>query len=197
MRKWLDKRTCVHQIFLDFFYFNLLVSFLFLAFSSAVQASAIRLNRQEIIQQSNLIFVGTVLEKNARWNEMGNLIVTDYLFAVDDILWGEVNGNQLTLTFAGGQLAEESQTVSGVSDFEVGELVLLMIEDSDHPLLSPVTGGDQGKFSAGKIDGSGNRVVLDANYQIVKTDNGETICFKDFVEMVKREIAAVKEKPSP
>ena len=79
----------------------------------------------------------------------------------------------------------------------MGALVLLIIEESDHPLLSPVIGGDQGIFLAGKINSSGNHVVLDENNHIIKTDDGETICFKDSVEMVKREIAVVKGKPSP
>lgn len=184
-------------ISMDFPFFNVIVCFLFFAFGSASQASVIQMDRQEVIQRSNLIFVGSVLEKNARWNEMGNLIVTDYVFAVDDVLFGDVGSNPITLTFAGGQLPEEGQAVSDVPEFKVGDLVLLMIEESDHPLFSPVTGGDQGKFLAGEIDSSGNRVVLDGNNRVIKTVDGKSICFKDFVEMIKREIAVVKGKPSP
>lgn len=178
-------------------YLTLFGSFLFLAFDSAAQASAVQMDMQELIQRSNLIFVGNVLEKNPRWNEQGNLIVTDYVFAVDDILLGEIDGNRLTLTFAGGQLEEEGQAVSGIPEFNIGDLVLLMVEESDHPLLSPVTGQDQGKFLAGKVDSSGDRVVLDANNHILKTEDGETIFFKDFVDLVKREIAIAKRKSTP
>ena len=191
------KRGNMPRFSLDFSFFNVVVCLLFLAFGSASQATIIQMDRKELIQSSNLIFVGSVLQKNARWNEQGNLIVTDYVFAVDDVLFGDVGSNQLTLTFAGGQLEEEGQSVSDVPEFKVGDLVLLMIEESDHPLLSPVTGCDQGKFLAGAIDSSGKRVVLDANNHIIKTDDGETVYFKDFVEMVKREIAVFKGKPSP
>ena len=193
---WVYKeRGSVFKVSLDFPFFNVLVCLSFLAFGIAAWASAVQLSRQEVIQRSSLIFVGSVLEKNARWNEKGNLIVTDYVFAVDDVLWGEVDSNRLTLTFAGGQLSEEGQAVSDVPEFEVGELVLLMIEESDYPLLSPVTGGDQGKFLAGEIDDSGNRVVRDGGHRIIKNTDGKNICFKDFVELVKTEIGVVKAKP--
>jgi hypothetical protein len=195
MGKWLKKRGSVPRISIDFPFFYVIVCFLFLSFGSASQATVIQMDRKEVIQRSNLIFVGSVLEKNARWNEQGNLIVTDYIFAVDDVLLGEVVSNQLTLTFAGGQLEEEGQEASDVPEFKVGDLVLLMIEESDHPLFSPVTGGGQGKFLAGAIDSSGNRVVLDGNNRVIKTADGEGICFKDFVEMIKREIAVFKKKP--
>ncbi len=196
MRKWLKKSGSVTGIYLDFPFFNVSVCFLFLVIGSTAMASHVHMDMQEVIQRSNLIFEGSVLEKKARWNDMGNLIVTDYVFAVDDVLLGEVGSKELTLTFAGGQLAEEGQAVSGVPEFKVGDHVLLMLEESDYPLLSPVTGGEQGKFLAGEIDSSGNRVVLDSSNRIMKRADGENIYFKNFVEMVKREIAVVKGKPS-
>ena len=136
--------------------FSAIVCFLFLALGSTAQATVIQMDRQEVIQRSNVIFVGNVLEKNSRWNEQGNLIVTDYVFTVDDVLLGEIDSNQLTLTFAGGQLPEEGQSVSDVPEFKVGDLALLMLEESDHPLFSPVTGGYQGKFVARNMAANGS-----------------------------------------
>ena len=194
MKTWLKKSRGVCRSVSGIFKVG--VFFLFLALGSSAMASQALMDREEIIRRSNLIFVGSVLEKNARWNEMGNLIVTDYVFAVDDVLFGEIGGEKLSLTFAGGQLPEEGQSVSGVPKFNTGDRVLLMLEKSDNPLLSPITGGDQGKFLAGEIDNSGNRVVLDGSNRIMKTADGKTIFFKDFVKIVKKEIAIVKGKPS-
>jgi hypothetical protein len=189
------------------FILSVLVCFLFLAFGSAVQAKVIQMDRQEVIQRSNMIFVGSVLEKNARWNEQGNLIVTDYVFEVDDVLLGEVGSNQLTLTFAGGQLAEEGQSVSDVPEFEMGDLALLMIEESDYPLFSPVTGGYQGKFVARTMENSGEQVVgqaglsnlvaFDGKNQAVRNDSGDVIAFDDFVEKVRNEIPVAKSRALP
>ena len=188
--------------------FSLLSCLLLLfAFTSIPQAAVIQMERQEVIQRSNMIFEGDVLEKKARWNEMGNLIVTDYVFAVYDVLLGEVADAEITLTFAGGQIGDEGQSLSDVPEFNVGDHVLLMLEESDIPLLSPITGSDQGKFVAGEMVDSnaqtagqksqGSLVAFDGENQAVRDDSGNVMAFEDFVEMVRDEIPDAKSKALP
>jgi len=61
------------------------------------QASVIKMDREEVIQRSNLIFVGKVLKKNSRWNDKHNLIVTDYVFEVSETLYGKTDKTKPSL----------------------------------------------------------------------------------------------------
>ncbi len=160
-------------------------------------ADVVPMQREEVIQRSGLIFVGAVLEKNARWNDKGNLIVTDYVFRVDDVLFGQHNDKTIKLTFAGGQLPEEGQSVSDVPEFQVGEVVLLMVEDSAIPLFSPVTGMYQGKFSALEVPDADKPVAIDGLNQPILSDAGQTLGFEELVNLVRAEIPVAKSKPLP
>lgn len=175
--------------------YRIIVLFLLFNFGT-LHAEVIPMEREEIIQRSELIFVGKVIKKQFRWNEAGNLIVTDYTFQASDILFGQ-SSKTITLTFAGGKLAEQQHIVSDVPVFEVGDVALLMIEDSPHPLFSPITGVYQGKFLAKARDNLGDSLVLDSQSQILIDHNDTPISFKKFVEIVRSEIPAAKKKPLP
>ncbi len=160
-------------------------------------ADVIQMERQEVIQRSGLIFVGEVLKQDVHWNDKGNLIVTDYTIRVDEVLFGKHDQQTIVLTFAGGQLAKEGQSVSDVPKFLNGDRVLLMIEESPHPLLSPVTGMYQGKYTAVNMQGVDKPVAFDGRDVAVKNEDGEVVLFEDFVQMVKNEIPEAKSKPLP
>jgi hypothetical protein len=160
------------------------VLFIFVYLSTA-QAAVLQMDREEIIQRSKLILVGTILEKNPRWNKKKTLIVTDYRLKVDEVLFGEAN-KEITLTFAGGFLpGEGGHRVSGVPSFTVGEQVLLMLDSYDRPSFSPVTGMYQGSFSANNFNDAEQR------------NRNKPISFENFINMVKQEIPTAKSKPLP
>lgn len=160
-------------------------------------AEVIPMQREEVIQRSKLIFVGAVLEKNAHWNDKGNLIVTDYVFRVDDVLFGNHADKTIELTLAGGQLPKEGQSVSDVPEFQVGEVVLVMVEDSATPLFSPVTGMYQGKFTAGEFPGAAKPIAFDGLNQPILTESGQPLGFDELVNLVRAEIPVAKSKPLP
>ena len=166
-------------------------SLLLLVITGTAVADVIKMDREEVIQRSSLIFTGQVLEKSCRWNEQGNMILTDYKFRIDRVLFGETEDDTITLTFAGGQMPEEGQSVSCVPTFAVMETVLLMVENAQAPLLSPVTGMYQGKFK--KL---GDQVVDDHDHP-VRGDDGKPMTFDAFVAMVANEIPIAKAKPTP
>ena len=146
---------------------------------STVQAAVIQMDREEIIQRSKLILVGTILDKIPRWNQKKNLIVTDYHLKVDEVLFGKAK-TEITLTFAGGFLpGEGGHRVSGVPSFTVGEQVLLMLDSHDKPSFSPVTGIYQGSFSAKDFRIRSNRT------------------FQNFIDIMKQEIPNAKNNPLP
>ena len=168
----------------------LLLNCLVLLNSSAL-AATIPMERGELIQRSEFIFVGQVESKQSRWNAQGNMIVTDYVFRVDEVLYGS-DAKKLELTFAGGQLPEEGQSVSDVPEFSLGDQVLLMVESLNQPLFSPVTGMNQGAYwsvnnATGVKDGLGRSV----------REGGTSVAFGEFVDLVRKEIPVVKAMALP
>lgn len=168
---------------------TLLTSLIFI--SQWAHTAVVEMDREAVIQQSSLIFVGQVLHKQARWNDRGNLIVTDYEFAVDEVMFGDYAEDSLVLTFAGGQLPEEGQSLSDVPEFAVHEEVLLMLESHTKPLISPVTGLYQGKFSAGHNKSS----VIGGLGEVLMVDN-KVVKFDEFVAQVRHEIPLAKARPT-
>ena len=174
-----------------------------LVFASLCCGEVIRMEREELIQRSDLIFVGEVTAKNCRRNALDTMIVTDYEFQIDEILFGEHAGNTITLTFAGGILGEEGQAVSGVPEFQLGEVVLFMKAASEVPLFSPLAGSWQGKYSAMKIAGKtlafeptcGCCPISARGVPVLVND--DAVAFSDFVELVRQEIPVARSKPLP
>ncbi len=158
---------------------SLLIFLASVLFLSTAQSAVIQMDREEVIQRSKLILVGTILDKNPRWNKKKTLIVTDYRLKVDEVLFGKAK-TEITLTFAGGFLpGEGGHRVSGVPSFTLGEQVLLMLDSHDKPSFSPVTGIYQGSFSAKDFTTRSNRT------------------FQNFIDIVKQEIPTAKSQPLP
>ncbi|MBI4357152.1 MAG: hypothetical protein HY559_04685 [Gammaproteobacteria bacterium] len=147
----------------------------------------------EIIAASEHIFSGKVIAANPRINKQGNLIVTDYTFEVDKTLWGKPK-ERITLTFAGGRMGKAMTMISEVPIFEVGQQVLLMVEDMKEPLLSP-TFGVQGEYTAAALEteegvqmgavNGGNAVIMNAE--------GKVTPFSQFVNEWAEKVARVKQ----
>ena len=150
----------------------------------------IPMEREELIQVSELIFTGLVAEKKSRWNDRGNMIVTDYVFNVTGVLFGQ-DRETVTLTFAGGTVGDETHRLSVVPEFNVRDHVLLMVSNMTVPAFSPISGGVQGKFvvsdDGSMVNGHGDAVLVD----------GRPINLRDFTVMVRNEIPAARSKPLP
>lgn len=170
--------------------------FLTLGMSLAtVQADVVKLERIEVIQESELIFGGMVISKNTRWNDRGNLIVTDYEFSVDQVYQGEYEGQTILLTFAGGQLDGETHEVSDVPSFEVDQEVILMLESISKPLFSPVTGSFQGKFTVDRMQGGNESRVLDGSDHPVTAANGTPVTYEQFKSILTDEVVLARKLP--
>lgn len=157
--------------------------------------SVIPMQREEVIQRSEAIFVARVVEKKVRWNEQGNMIVTDYYFEVEKGLYGDMD-NQIFLTFAGGELDGEKHQIHGVPEYHLDERVVLMVEDLRAPLFSPVTGMYQGSFIETVDKESGRQVVLNGEGEAI-LHRGEPIPFEAFIDLLAEEIPKAKAKPVP
>lgn len=118
---------------------------LFLCWTFPCLAEFIPMDREMLIQHSEAIILGTVVDKKSFWNAQKSLILTRVIFEVEETLWGGPPPT-LILRFAGGTIGKEKHTVSDVPEFEIGERVLLMVASMTQNLMTPLVGGLQGVF---------------------------------------------------
>ncbi len=97
-----------------------------------------------LCDEAEMIFVGRVLSTEARWRgEEQRSIETVVTFRVLEALHG-VDGDEVQLSFAGGEIDGLSEVVAGLPEFRADEDVVLFA--SRKPSISPVVGFNQGCF---------------------------------------------------
>ena len=170
-----------------------LILALVLLYGNPIYASIFPLTDDELVQESRTIFVGFVINKECLLNHQGNLIVTDYTFRVTEVLKGRCD-EYITLQFAGGTLNGETHKLTGIPEFMVDSdsRVLVMIEESRHPLLSPITGTSQGIFFETIQSGFSNPITTDYYSNPIGDRDGIPISFEMLISKVKHQIKQVK-----
>lgn len=98
----------------------------------------------DLIRAADGIFTGRVREIGCRRSGKG-IIFSDVAFDVEEALKGSF-GPQISCTFLGGRIGEETQRASVLPEFEAGERMLLMLRKTENN-LNPVMGGRRGKIS--------------------------------------------------
>jgi hypothetical protein len=123
-----------------------LVSFPLLA------SEVVPLSVKETVHRANAIAVGVVTSKASRWGDASRRwMVTDYTLAVEETLLESRDsaiGKTITLTWWGGTIGQESQSVSDLRHPSIGERILVMLrEDWNRAVgFSPVVGFNAGFF---------------------------------------------------
>jgi len=122
-----------------------------LALASAPRAIAPRICLEEIIEESDLIFVGEVIGIINEPNESGPMPFTRLDFAVEEEVLAAGTALQagqavVSLRFPGGERDGYRAVISGVPSFEIGERYLIFSKDDGKRYLSPVIGQSQGLF---------------------------------------------------
>jgi hypothetical protein len=113
----------------------------------SAQTSALlqRLSLAELTNQADLIALGTVTDAGSYWNEQGTSIFTDISVSIEDVVKGDVAGNQLTVRLPGGQTGNITQLVTDIPTFTIGEKVFLFLQRQEGDTWL-VVGGFQGKY---------------------------------------------------
>lgn len=122
----------------------------------------------DLIDQAELIFTGVAVDRQVATSKDGRYPYTFVTFAVDDVLKGHLEGEELTLRFEGGEIGEELVEVLGMPEFERNGNYLLFVADNGHA-ISPVVGWGQGTFELLEHPSrSGAKVVVDRNGMVVE-----------------------------
>lgn len=114
------------------------------------EAATVRaLSPGQLADRSTVVFIGTVERQSSRFEAEANHVVTETVFAVEQVVKGEKAQRQITLTQLGGSVGEgqhrRATEVPGYARFTVGERVMLFLEPTTTGRLVP-TGLAQGKY---------------------------------------------------
>lgn len=146
-----------------------------LAISTSVYATTIqKFTFEEMVELSTLIVEAEVLDVNVI--DKGNVIHTNVLLAVSDVLKGENPGDYLELNFLGGESDKIAVLVSGQDIPLLGEKGFYFIEDLESKSVNPLIGWSQGHFRI-ITDAKGYETLLtDVQQEVMEiTDNKNTI----------------------
>ena len=132
---------------------------------SAMATTVVPMDLNDLVGLSSDVVVGKVTAKTADWDPSGSCIVTDYSISVERSLKTTSSG---TMNFRayGGQVGDTVIRVDGVPEFEIGDLIVLFL-DQRHSELFPVTGMFQGVFRLSEAPGAKERAVFTHDWRPV------------------------------
>lgn len=183
---------------------------------SAIATEVVPLTLRETVQEADAIVSGTIVSKTTRWgNDSRRWMLTEYALSVDEVITGasESRGATVLLTWWGGTIDGETQTVTDVRLPRLGEKLILMLKPGwrAHNTLTPVVGFNQGLFSvvieattniSTVQDATGNPVVLIQDQlkrrdelDFVSTATARTIDETAFIHWLREHVGAIKAAP--
>lgn len=131
----------------------------------------LRMNAGNLMDASELIFVGEVLDVTSAPVEDGSYAFTFVTFDVSETLKGQIDGTQLVLRFDGGQVEDRVIEYEGMPSFQPGQQVLLFVKGNG-TVGCPVLGWWQGRLDF--LPGPEGAVLVDSSGGIVTgVDQGE------------------------
>lgn len=123
---------------------------LLLVLTSSLPATAamIPFTIDEMVAESESVVQGRVVSMNSHWLDgTGSIIVTDVLFAVDEVWMGNQSpGDQLTLQVAGGEVGEIGMRQEHAPQFRVDEEAVVFLWTRPDGRLE-VFNAEQGKYT--------------------------------------------------
>ena len=122
-------------------------------------ATSVReVSMDELLQQSQFVFEGTVTAIEARQNSQKR-IHTYVTFEITDIIKGEYPDNIITLRFLGGTVDDVTMVVSDMQLPQEGEHGIYFVESLERFQVNPLYGWSQGHFIVER-DGTGSERVM-------------------------------------
>lgn len=138
-----------------------------IAASLAVPASATTLRRmglEELVASNRTVVVGQVLDARSYWNKDKSFILTDVRIAVNEVVKGDVQGQEIKVTIQGGRVGDLTTLIIGGPELFPGKSYLLFLNEEQLPGGKFQTVRDlcQGAFDL-VIGEGGLRAVSQAN----------------------------------
>jgi len=127
---------------------------LVLAAPLALGAALVRKDIPTMVEEADVICLGTVVALESRWDEAHGLIYSLATVEVGQILKGDEVSNKLVVRYLGGTVGDVGMSVPGAPTFQAGEDVLLFLAPEEDGSYS-VAGMSQGKYTIERDEPSG------------------------------------------
>lgn len=157
---------------------------------------------EQLVNDAELIFQGTVTATQSRWAGGGTQrhIVTDITFRIDDSIKGTLGGGY-TIQVVGGTVDGQTLEVSDSPKFKIGDREILFVEHNGHQFV-PLVGIMHGRFHI-RTDADGREVVAKdngaplANVSKLGTDEqaavtGAPLTANDFKSAIRKKLAQLQ-----
>ena len=123
-------------------------------------AMQMQLSFDEITNQAEVIFIGTVVEQESRYGGNQNMIFTDVRFEVVELIYStnqarDLIGEEIELSFAGGEIEGLTVRVSDVPTFEINATYVVFTRMDGKTYASQTIGAFQGLFKVASDETSG------------------------------------------
>jgi hypothetical protein len=137
---------------------------LFLSFAVALTritaSTVIPPTFEQLVQQAEFIFQGTVTNSQSVWEGEGaqRHIETYVTFNVEDNVKGSA-GTSYTIKMLGGTVGDETMEVTDTPKFQVGDRDILFVEHNNEQFV-PFVGISHGRFHVQRDDQTGRDIVV-------------------------------------
>jgi hypothetical protein len=139
-----------------------------LAFTRVSATTVVPPTFEQLVQQAELIFQGTVTDSRSVWEGEGGQrhIETYVTFNIEDNLKGQP-GTSYTIRMLGGTVGEETLEVTDTPKFKVGDREILFVEHNNDQFV-PLVGIGYGRFHVQKDEQTGRDVVMNNEGEAVR-----------------------------
>jgi len=135
----------ITKTYLTLKYSAVWIALLLMSISYGNASSVLEVSLNEMLQQSQLVFEGTVTAIEARENSQKR-IHTYVTFEIKDIINGKYESDFITLSFLGGTVGDVTRAVSDMQFPEKGEQGIYFVESLERTQVNPLYGWSQGHF---------------------------------------------------
>jgi len=120
---------------------------LVIVFASATHGTSVRaVSMAEMLQQSELVFEGRVVDLRADRDPGTGVIRTYVIFEILDVLKGEYSNDAIMLSFLGGTVGGATMAVGDMQIPEIDEKGIYFVESLQRRQVHPFYGWSQGHF---------------------------------------------------
>src|SRR5438105_8402498 len=115
---------------------------------------------EQLVQQAELIFQGTVTDVRSVWEGEGaqRHIDTYVTFQIDENVKGNTTASY-TIRVLGGTVGDETMEVTDTPKFKVGDSEILFVEHNNEQFV-PLVGIGHGRFHVQRDDETGRDIVV-------------------------------------
>jgi hypothetical protein len=148
-------------------YFFLLATFA-IAFGRVSGTSVIPPTFDQLVQQAELIFQGTVTDVRSVWEGEGaqRHIDTYVTLQIGENVKGNA-GSSYTIRILGGTVGDETMEVTDTPKFKVGDSDILFVEHNNDQFV-PLVGINNGRFHVKRDEQTGRDIVVNGEGEPVR-----------------------------